>query len=83
MKSVFKDSNRYIEDLQLDCQFDDGATLIIGQADQVVTVNGKEPKNIKEILRKATKQKRKTAVMEQAWVGKYVTQHWKDPEIAP
>ena len=78
LKSVFKDSKRYIEELQLVCQFNDGATLI-RQADQVVRVYGKEPKNIKEILRKATKQKRRTAVMEQPWVGKYVT----DPEIAP
>lgn len=80
LKSVFEDSKRYIEELQLDWQFNDGATLI-GKANQVVTV--KEPENIKEILRKTTKQERRTAVMEQPWVGKYVTQHWKDPEIAP
>ena len=46
LKSVFKDSKRYVEELHLDCQFNDGATLI-GKANQVVTVNGKEPKNIK------------------------------------
>ena len=79
MKSVLKDSKKYIEELQLDCQFNDRATLI-RQMDQVVTINGKEPKKIKEILRKATKQKVSTAVMEQPWVGQYVTQHWKDPD---
>ena len=83
LKSVFKYSKGYIEELQLDCQFNDGATLI-RQADQVVMVNGKKPKNIKKKpLRKATKQKRRTAVMEQSWVGKYITQHWKDPKIVP
>lgn len=52
----------------------DGATLI-RKASQVVIVtgNGKEPKIIKEILQKTTKHKRRTAVMEQAWVGKDVT----------
>ena len=62
----------------------DGATLI-RKANQVVIVtgNGKEPKIIKEILQKTTKHKRRTAVMEQPWVGKDVTQHFKDPEIAP
>ena len=75
LKSVFKDSKRYIEELQLDCQFNNGAALT-GQADQVVTINGKElPKNIKEIVGKATNQKRRTAVTEQRRVGKYVTQH--------
>ena len=49
LKSVFKDSKRYIEEIQLDCQFNDGAALI-GQANQVVTVHGKGPKNIKAIL---------------------------------
>lgn len=63
LKSIFKDSKSYIEELQFDCQFNDGDTLI-ELAYQVVTINGKELHNIKEILRKATKQKRRTAVME-------------------
>ena len=49
LKSVFKDSERYIEELQLDCQFNDGATLT-GQADQVVMV--KNPKTSKKSYEK-------------------------------
>jgi len=40
-------------------------------------------KNIKEILRNTTKQRRRAEVMEQPWVRKHVNQHWKAPEIAP
>ena len=77
LKSVFKDARRYAEELQLDCQFNEEAT-VISYADQVAVISTKfkEPRNIKEILRKTTKEKRRTEVMEQSWVGKYVTQHW-------
>ena len=39
--------------------------------------------NIKEILRKTIKQKRRTEIIEQSWVGNDFKQHWKDPLIAP
>ena len=39
-----------------------------------------DPKRIKEILRKITQQKRRTEVMQQPWLGKYASQHWKDAE---
>ena len=51
--------------------------------DQVVVVSTKEPKSIKEILTKTTQQKRRTEVMELPWLGKYVSQHWKDAETTP
>ena len=67
LKSVFKDSKRYIEELQLDCQFNDGATLI-GQADQMVTVNGKEPKTSKKSHEKRPSRREKL-------------QSWDSPEL--
>lgn len=39
--------------------------------------------NIKEILRKTIKQKRRIEIIEQSWVGNGFKQHWKDPLIAP
>ena len=62
LKSVFKDARRYAEELQLDCQFNEEAT-VISHADQVTVISTKEPRNIKEILRKTTKEKRRTEVI--------------------
>ena len=82
LKSEFKDARRYAEELQLDCQFNEEAT-VISHADQITVISTKEPQNIREILRKTTKEKRRTEVMEQPWVVKYVNQHLKYPEIVP
>ena len=49
----------------------------------MAVVSTKEPNSIKEILRKNTQHKRRTQVMEQPWIGKYVSQHWKDAETTP
>ena len=46
LKSVFKDARRYAEELQLDCQFNEEAT-VISHADQVAVISTKEPRNIK------------------------------------
>ena len=62
LKSVFKDARRYAEELQLDFQFNEEAT-VISHADQVTVISTKEPRNIKEILRKTTKEKRRTEVI--------------------
>ena len=66
----FKDFKRYMEELSnltanLKMEPD-----LSHMTNQVVTVNGKEPQNIKEILRKAPKQKKRTAVMKQPCVWK-------------
>ena len=74
LKSVFKDAKRYADELQLSCHFNEEATVITHD-DQVTVVGTKEPRSIKEILRKTTQQKRKTEVMQQPWLGKYVSQH--------
>ena len=82
MKSVFKDAKRYSDELQLSFQFNKEATVITHD-DQVAVVSTKEPKSIKEILRKTTQQKRRTEVMELPWLGEYVSQHWKGAETTP
>ena len=82
LKSVFKDTKRYADEVQLSRQFNEEATVITHD-DQVAVVSTKEPKSIKEILRKTTQQKRRTEVMELPWLGKYVSQHWKDAETTP
>ena len=79
LKSVFKDAKRYADELQLSYHFNEEATVII-HYDPLTVVNTKEPKSIIEILRKITQQKRRTEVMQQPWLGKYVSQHWKDAE---
>ena len=79
LKSVFKDAKRSADELQLSYHFNEEATVIIHD-DQVTVVNTKEPKSIIEMLRKITEQKRRTEVMQQPWLGKYVSQHWKDAE---
>ena len=85
LKSLFKDAKRNAEELQLNCQFNEEGRShrVIRHADQVAVISTKEPRNIREIVRKITKEKRRTEVMEQPWMGKYVNHHWKDPEIAP
>lgn len=62
-KSVFTDATRSAEELQLDFQFNEEAT-VISHADQVAVISTKEPRNIEEILRKTTKEKRRTKVIE-------------------
>ena len=79
LKSVFKDAKRYADELQLSCHFNEEATVITHD-DQVTVVSTKEPRSIKEILKKTTQQKRRTEVMQQPWLGKYVSQRWKDVE---
>ena len=63
MKSVLTDTRRSAEELQLDFQFNEEAT-VISNADQVAVISTKEPQNIEEILRKTAKEKRRTEVME-------------------
>ena len=62
-RQKFKDSKRYAEELQLDCQFNEEAT-VISHADQVAVISTKESRSSKEILRKTTKGKRRTEVVE-------------------
>ena len=79
LKSVSKGAKRYADKPQLSCQFNEEATVITHD-DQVTVVSTKEPRSIKEISRKTTLQKRRTEVMQHPWLGKYVSQHWKDAE---
>ena len=81
LRSVFKDGKRYAEELELNCYFEDGATVLEG-TDNATIVNEKEPKKIKQIIHKASMKKRKNEVMKQPWIGKFVTQHWQDPEVS-
>ena len=69
LRSVFKDGKRYAEELELNCYFEDGATVLEGR-------------KIKQIIHKASMKKRKNEVMKQPWIGKFVTQHWQDPEVS-
>ena len=63
LKSVLTDTRRSAEELQLDFQFNEEAT-VISNADQVAVISTKEPQNIEETLRKTAKEKRRTEVME-------------------
>ena len=79
LKSASKGAKRYADELQLSCHFNEEATVITHD-DQMTVVSTIDPKRIKEILRKITQQKRRTEVMQQPWLAKYVSQHWKDAE---
>ena len=63
MKSVFTDATRSAEEPKLDFQFNKEATGT-SHADHIAVIRTKEPRNIKEILRKTAKEKRKTEVIE-------------------
>ena len=81
LRSVFKDGKRYAEELELNCYFEDGATVLEG-TDNVTIVNEKEPRKRKQIIHEASMKKRKYDVIKQPWIGKFVTQHWQDPEVS-
>ena len=52
LRSVFKDAKRYAEELELNCHFEDGTTVLEG-TDNVIIVNVKEPRKRKQIIHKA------------------------------
>ena len=80
LKSVFKNAERNADELQLSCQFNEEAIGSLVAVDQVAVVSTKRPKSIKDILRQTAQQKRRTEGMELPWLGKYVSQHWKEAE---
>ena len=45
-------------------------------------VSGKEPYKVKSIIDKANSDRHMRDTQKQPWVGKFVTQHWSDPQIS-
>ena len=81
LRSIFKDAKKYSDELNTECEFEDGAT-ILRSSDKETSVSNKEPQKVKNIINKANTNRYMKDVQNQLWVGKFVTQHWNDPEIS-
>ena len=81
LTSIFKDAKKYSDELNVECEFDDGAT-IVRNSDKEIRVSDKEPQKVKSIINKANTDRYMKDVQNQPWVGKFVTQHWNDPQIS-
>ena len=79
--SLFKDAKKYAEELSIECDFDDGET-ILSNGDKEMRVSGKEPYKVKSIINKANTDKHMRDTQKRPWVGKFVTQHGNDPQIS-
>ena len=81
LRSIFKDAKKYAEELNIECDFEDGET-ILRNGDKEMRVSGKEPYKVKSIIDKANSDRHMRDTQRQPWVGKFVTQHWNDPQIS-
>ena len=50
-RSIFKDAKKYAEELNIECDFDDGET-ILRNGNKEMRVSGKEPHNVNSIINK-------------------------------
>ena len=78
LRSIFKDARKYAEELSIECDFDDGET-ILRHGDKEMRVSGKELYKVKSIIKKANTDRHMRDTQKQPWDGKFVTQHWNDP----
>ena len=81
LRSIFKDAKKYAEQLNIECDFDDGET-ILRNGDKEMRGSGKEPYKVKSIINKANTDRHMRDTQNQLWVGKFVTLHWNDPQIS-
>ena len=81
LRSIFQDAKKYSDELNIECEFDDGAT-ILKSSDKEIHASNKELQKVKSIINKANTDRQMKDVQNQLWVGKFVTQHWNDPQIS-
>ena len=65
----------------MECDFDDSGT-ILRNGDKEMHVSGKESHKVKNIINKVSTDRQMRDIQKQLWVGKFVTQHWNDSQIA-
>ena len=78
LRSIFKDAKKYSYELNIECEFDDGAT-ILRSSDKEIRVWDKEPQKVKNIINKANTDRYMKDVQTGSGLGNFVTQHWNDP----
>ena len=81
LRSIFKDAKKYAEDLSIECSFNNNETVLKINEKEVRT-NSAEPQKVKNIIHIANVHKHKKDLQQQPWIGKFVNQHWNDPEIS-
>ena len=81
LRSIFQDVKKYSDELNIECEFDDGAT-ILRSSDKEIRVIDKELQKLKNIRNKVNTDRFMKDVQNQLWVGKFVTPHWNDPQIS-
>ena len=74
LRSIFKDAKKYAVELSIECDFDDGET-ILRNGDKEMRISDKEPHKVKSIINKANTDRHMRDTQKQPWVGKFVTQH--------